>query len=153
MEPCAPRHPAHTATRREIVGRVPRRAGVDRRGPGGPSSTVSAWNSYSNEFGAALRCQYPLAILPRRVVPHVLRVSAFQIRHPVPLIVLVKADDRPQRRAGLILTARHVIPISCPPSGGPPRSPASGGPTKTAARATRSRSARRTSAESPAAAT
>jgi hypothetical protein len=36
----------------------------------------------------------PLAYQPGRIVPHMVPVPAAQIRHPVALLILVKANDR-----------------------------------------------------------
>ena len=41
----------------------------------------------------------PGAILPRRIVAHVLSVSAFEVRYPVAFVVEVKADDAPWNAA------------------------------------------------------
>ena len=43
---------------------------------------------------AALRRGDPHADLPRRIVPHVLRVPALELGHPVAFLVLMVADDR-----------------------------------------------------------
>ena len=40
--------------------------------------------------------------MPRRVVPNVLTVAALQIRHPVPFIVLVEAEDAARHGASVI---------------------------------------------------
>ena len=44
---------------------------------------------------APFRNRDPDADLPRRIVPDVLRVPAFELGHPVAFLVLMVADDRP----------------------------------------------------------
>jgi hypothetical protein len=39
---------------------------------------------------------HPRSHLPGRIVPDVLRVSAFELRDPLLLVVLMKADDSPR---------------------------------------------------------
>src|SRR5690242_9456815 len=42
----------------------------------------------------AFRRGHPRAYLPRRIVPHVLRVPALELGHPVTVLVLMITDDR-----------------------------------------------------------
>ena len=44
-----------------------------------------------------LRLQHPFPNHPRRVVPHVNRMAAVQLRSPVALFVLIKIDNSPLR--------------------------------------------------------
>src|SRR5919202_152615 len=55
---------------------------------------------------SALRRQDPRAFLPRRIMPHVLSVAALEIRHPVALQILVKADDPPAH----VSSFRSILP-------------------------------------------
>jgi hypothetical protein len=45
--------------------------------------------------------QHPGTDLPRRLVPHVLRVAAFEIRDPVACVVLSKSRNPLQRRLAI----------------------------------------------------
>jgi hypothetical protein len=47
----------------------------------------------SDVVGAPLGCDYPGALLPWRLVPHVLCVATFQIRHPVIMLILMEIND------------------------------------------------------------
>jgi hypothetical protein len=52
----------------------------------------------TREFGANARCaafrrRNPRPTLPRRIVPHVLRVAAFEIRDPIAAIILMESND------------------------------------------------------------
>lgn len=39
--------------------------------------------------------EHPWAALPGRIVAHVLRVAAFELGHPMPLVIDAKANDSP----------------------------------------------------------
>ncbi len=53
----------------------------------------SAIQPGANVFGSPFVVENPRKYLPRRIVPHVLRMSALQLRDPLLFIVLAKADD------------------------------------------------------------
>jgi hypothetical protein len=45
---------------------------------------------------ASFSCRHPNPHLPRRIVAHVLRVSALEISHPVAFVIGVIPDDLPR---------------------------------------------------------
>jgi len=51
----------------------------------------------------------PLTHLPGRIVPHMLRVTALQVSHPVVLVVLMKADDPARNGAASIAVLTHDV--------------------------------------------
>ena len=59
--------------------------------------TPGAGNLDADERAPSFRRHHPGAVLPRRLVAHVLSVTALELSHPVPLVVLMKAGDRPLR--------------------------------------------------------
>jgi hypothetical protein len=58
--------------------------------------TLDALKRVSQELSASFLSLDPWPLLPRRIVPDVPRVPAFQFRNPVILIVAVKAGDNSQ---------------------------------------------------------
>jgi hypothetical protein len=71
---------------------LPRRAMV--RAPGVRHSIAcGAVQLYANKRPAGLFRRHPGPVLPRRIVPHVLTVSALEVRDPVMFEVLMKTDD------------------------------------------------------------
>src|SRR5665213_2575880 len=84
---------------RRIVRTMPTSSATLVRGPVGLGA-LHALKRSAEEAATALCGHDPGPHLPRRIVAHVLRMSAFEIGHPVLLNVLMKADDATwQRRA------------------------------------------------------
>ena len=61
-------------------------------------STLYAIEHLPNEGGAPGFRRHPGPYLPGWIVPHMLRVATFQIRDPVVLRILMKADDAARTR-------------------------------------------------------
>ena len=80
--------------------------------------TQLANEGFAERSRPPLRCCRPRSIDPRRVVPHVLRVAALQVCHPMALIVLMKTDDLAfdVRRASV----RHFPILTYQPTEGAP---------------------------------
>src|SRR5437762_12010996 len=58
-------------------------------------SALQAFEGLSDPLRPSLRRHYPLPRLPRRIVPHMTGMAAFQIGDPMPLVILMKPDNRP----------------------------------------------------------
>src|SRR4051794_8247532 len=75
--------------------------------------TSDALKLMSQKFLSALPCLYPFTDGPRRIMPHVNGMSAIQVRDPVPQVVLVETDNRPQqlivpcRKSAFLRAAGH----------------------------------------------
>src|SRR6476659_6635324 len=99
-----PRHRARGAQRLHTPP-MPRES--DRPGPARPSAESQAPLPHSLSSAQAthqpgaeptaspLAGQHPGALLPGRIVPHVLVVTAVELRHPVTPLVLMETDDEP----------------------------------------------------------
>src|SRR3569832_560315 len=52
-----------------------------------------AEETFAERRRTAFGCCCPRAVDPRRIMTHMLRMTALQVRHPVTLIVLMEPDD------------------------------------------------------------
>ena len=66
------------------------------------------------EAATPLSSEHPRPLEPRRVVPHMLGVAAREIGDPITALVLVEADDGPQRH---VLPGRYSTDVKKVPSG------------------------------------
>ncbi len=64
--------------------------------------------------GAALDTEHPRALLPRRLVTHVLAVSTLEHDHPVTRIIAFEAHDRPRRTRHSPLSSPIGTSVSAP---------------------------------------
>ena len=72
------------------------------------SHALPAEKLHPDEPGAPLGGHDPRAILPWRVMSHVLAVSALELRNPVPFVIGVEADNATRDR---VISPVHDSPL------------------------------------------
>jgi hypothetical protein len=75
---------------RRLADRVGRMSGARLRKR---TLTETAVQRRAQPRVSRLLLEHPRPLLPGRIMPHVLRMPALQIGHPMPLCVLMKSDD------------------------------------------------------------
>src|SRR3954454_15395283 len=122
-----PMRPRHRARAQQRLHTRPRRRGSARPAPAPSSAEAQAPSPYlgsaqaTDQPGAepavsTFAGHHPGTLLPGRIVPHVLIVTALELRHPVTLLVLMETDDEPLRChltcSGQGLSTVHSISFS-----------------------------------------
>jgi hypothetical protein len=92
--------------------------GADKFAPHGSFSlwpllaTLDALEIFSEKGCATRLGGHPGSYLPGRIVTHMLRMAALEVRDPMPFLILMEADDSPGNRRPRAYISLHIEPAA-----------------------------------------